>query len=153
MTIFTLILAIANLLLFLSKASSIDTLTLSQSLPDGTTLVSKDETFELGFFSLRNSTNRYLGIWFKNIPVKTVVWVANRDYPLKDNSTKLIITNDGNLVLLTKNNKVQWSTNTTTKASRPILQLLNTGNLVLRNDNEDNKNNNKSSNSHHMKWV
>ncbi|KAL3016884.1 hypothetical protein AAZX31_06G241200 [Glycine max] len=147
MTIFTLILAIANLLLFLSKASSIDTLTLSQSLPDGTTLVSKDETFELGFFSLRNSTNRYLGIWFKNIPVKTVVWVANRDYPLKDNSTKLIITNDGNLVLLTKNNKVQWSTNTTTKASRPILQLLNTGNLVLRNDNEDNKNNNKSSNN------
>ncbi|KAG5032946.1 hypothetical protein JHK85_016928 [Glycine max] len=65
-------------------------------------------------------------------------WLTGRDYPLKDNSTKLIIT---------KNNKFQWSTNTTTKASRLILQLLNTGNLVLRNDNDDSKNNNKSSNN------
>ncbi|KAL2327855.1 hypothetical protein Fmac_021282 [Flemingia macrophylla] len=141
MTIFTLIVAIFNLLL-LSKASSTDTLTISQSLPDGTTLVSKDETFELGFFSLRNSTNRYLGIWFKNIPIKTVVWVANRDHPLNDNTSKLTITSEGNLVLLTKNRTVHWSTNTTTKPRRPILQLLNTGNLVLRDDN--NKSNNKS---------
>jgi len=68
MTIFTLTFGIFNLLFLLSKAFSTDTLTLSQSLPDGTTLSSKDETFELGFFSLRNSANRYLGIWFKTSP-------------------------------------------------------------------------------------
>ncbi|KAL9297890.1 hypothetical protein ACSQ67_023786 [Phaseolus vulgaris] len=141
MAIFTLTLGICTLLFLLSKAFSTDTLTLSQSLHDGTTLSSKDETFELGFFSLRNSTNRYLGIWFKNIPVKTIVWVANRDHPLKDNSTKLTITNDGNLLLRTNNNTVHWSTNTTTKPLRPpILQLLNTGNLILRNDDDNSSN-------------
>ncbi|KAK8464224.1 hypothetical protein PHAVU_011G152200 [Phaseolus vulgaris] len=144
MTIFTLALGICTLLFLLSKAFSTDTLTLSQSLHDGTTLSSKDETFELGFFSLRNSTNRYLGIWFKNIPVKTIVWVANRDHPLKDNSTKLTITNDGNLLLRTNNSTVHWSTNTTTKPLRPpILQLLNTGNLILRNDDDHSNNEEK----------
>ncbi|KAL5147545.1 Receptor-like serine/threonine-protein kinase SD1-8 [Glycine soja] len=57
------------LLLFSSKISSeTDTLTQFQPLSDGTTLVSKEGTFELGFFSPGSSTNRYLGIWFKNIP-------------------------------------------------------------------------------------
>ncbi|RDY03179.1 G-type lectin S-receptor-like serine/threonine-protein kinase, partial [Mucuna pruriens] len=144
MTILTLALVIAKLLLLLSKASSsTDTLTLSQSLPDGTTLVSNDETFELGFFSLGNSTNRYLGIWFKNIPIRTIVWVANGAHPLKDNSTKLTITKDGNLILLRKNGTVHWSTNTTSKPTRPILQLLNTGNLVLRNNDNDTDENNE----------
>ena len=42
-----------------------DTITQTQSLSDseGTTLVSKDGGFVLGFFSPGDSTNRYLGIW------------------------------------------------------------------------------------------
>ncbi|PNX69825.1 G-type lectin S-receptor-like serine/threonine-protein kinase, partial [Trifolium pratense] len=82
---------------------------------DGSTLVSKDGIFELGFFNLGDSTNRYVGIWYKNIPVRRVVWVANRDNPIKDNSSKLIISRDGNLLLLNQNQTLLWATNTTTK--------------------------------------
>jgi len=139
MTILTTILVISKLLLFFSKFSTAaDTISQSGSLSDGSTLISKDGTFELGFFSPGNSPNRYVGIWYKNIPVKTVVWVANRDNPSKDNSSKLIINNEGNLVLLSNNQSLLWSTNTTKKTSIPIVQLLDNGNLVLR-DEKDNE--------------
>lgn len=55
----------------------------SQTLIDGESLASEEGTFELGFFSPGSSTHRYLGIWYKNIPIITVVWVANRKTPLK----------------------------------------------------------------------
>ncbi|KAK2441578.1 G-type lectin S-receptor serine/threonine-protein kinase [Trifolium repens] len=128
------------LLLFSKISSAIDTITQSQSLSDGSTLVSKGDIFELGFFNLGNSTNRYVGIWYKNIPVKRVVWVANRDNPIKDNSSKLIISREGNLVLLNQNQTLLWSTNITTKLaiSSAIVQLLDNGNLVLKNENQNN---------------
>ncbi|XP_058744441.1 G-type lectin S-receptor-like serine/threonine-protein kinase At4g27290 isoform X1 [Vicia villosa] len=128
-------LAISVLLLLLfQNTSAADTITQSDSLSDGSTLISKDETFELGFFTPGNSPNRYVGIWYKNIQVKTVVWVANRDNPIKDNSSKLIINQQGNLVLLNRNQSLIWSTNTTKKASTPIVQLLDNGNLVIRDE-------------------
>ncbi|XP_058772148.1 G-type lectin S-receptor-like serine/threonine-protein kinase At4g27290 isoform X1 [Vicia villosa] len=126
------------LLLFLFKFSSAaDTITQSESLSDGKTLISKDGTFELGFFNPGSSSNRYVGMWYKNIPVKTVVWVANRDNPIKDNSSKLIINKEGNLVLLNASQSVLWSTNATKKASTPIVQLLDNGNLVIRDEDSE----------------
>ncbi|RDX66710.1 G-type lectin S-receptor-like serine/threonine-protein kinase, partial [Mucuna pruriens] len=142
---FMLVMITATLIFFSSKISSETNtiITQFQSLPDGTTLVSEDGTFEMGFFSPGSSTNRYLGIWFKNIPTKTVVWVANRDHPIKNNnnSSKLTITKEGNLVVLTQNNTVHWSTNATKKASRAIARLLDSGNLVLRDEEDDNSQN------------
>ncbi|KAL5147539.1 G-type lectin S-receptor-like serine/threonine-protein kinase [Glycine soja] len=137
---FMLVMIIANLLFLSSKISSeTNTISQLQPLPDGTTLVSEDGTFELGLFSPGSSTNRYLGIWFKTIKPKTVVWVANRDNPINNtnSTTKLTVTKEGNLVLLNQNNNIIWSTNTTTKATNVVAQLLDTGNLVLR-DEEDN---------------
>ncbi|RZC09209.1 G-type lectin S-receptor-like serine/threonine-protein kinase [Glycine soja] len=132
------------ILLFLSCDSTTLTITQFQPLSDGTTLVSKDGTFEVGFFSPGSSTNRYLGIWFKNIPIKTVVWVANHDNPINTTTTptKLTITKEGNLALLNKNNSVIWSANTTTaKATNVVAQLLDTGNLVLQDEKEINSQN------------
>ncbi|MCD7462300.1 hypothetical protein HAX54_048208 [Datura stramonium] len=40
----------------------------------------------MGFFSPGNSENRYVGMWYKNISVRTVVWVANREAPLTGGS-------------------------------------------------------------------
>jgi hypothetical protein len=97
-------------------------------------LISKGEVFELGFFNPGNSNNRYVGIWYKNIPDRKVVWVANRDNPIKDNSGKLIISQSRFLALVDKNQSLLWSTNTTTKVTNPIVQLLDNGNLVLRNE-------------------
>ncbi|WJX37978.1 receptor protein-tyrosine kinase [Trifolium repens] len=139
MAILPFILVITKLLLFFFFKFSFatDTITQSQSLPDGSTLVSKGGIFELGFFNLGDSTNRYVGIWYKNIPIRRVVWVANRDNPIKDNSSKLVISHDGNLVLLNENHSLLWSTNTsTTKVSNsiPFVQLLDDGNFVLKNE-------------------
>ncbi|XP_061350104.1 G-type lectin S-receptor-like serine/threonine-protein kinase At4g27290 [Gastrolobium bilobum] len=133
-------LVVSKLLYFFFHISyASDTITQFQSLPDnGSTLVSKDGTFELGYFNPGSSSNRYVGIWYKNIPVRTVVWVANRDNPIKDNSSKLIINKEGNLVLLSKNKTLLWSTNSTTEALSPIVQLLETGNLVLRDEKDNN---------------
>ncbi|KAK7312937.1 hypothetical protein VNO77_37205 [Canavalia gladiata] len=142
MATLSVLLLVTNLLLFFSKISSAkDTITKSESLPDNTTLVSNNGTFELGFFTPGSSTNHYLGIWYKGIPDKTVVWVANRDNPIKDNSSMLSITSEGNLMILNKNNTVVWSTNATTKSVNVVLQLLDSGNLVLRDEKDNNPEN------------
>ncbi|RZC09203.1 G-type lectin S-receptor-like serine/threonine-protein kinase At4g27290 isoform X2 [Glycine soja] len=127
----------------LPYSAATDMINQFQSLEDNTTLVSNDGTFELGFFTPGStSPNRYLGIWYKNIPIRTVVWVANRDNPIKDNSSKLSINTAGNFILLNQNNNtVIWSTNTTTKASLVVAQLLDSGNLVLRDEKDNNPEN------------
>ncbi|KAK6946802.1 Serine-threonine/tyrosine-protein kinase, catalytic domain [Dillenia turbinata] len=84
---------------FSSLSTASDTLTLNGSLMDGQTLVSRGNSFELGFFSLGKLMQRYLGISYKNISVPTVVWVANGDFPLLDKSGLLKIGKDGNLLL------------------------------------------------------
>ncbi|XP_043810810.1 receptor-like serine/threonine-protein kinase SD1-8 isoform X3 [Manihot esculenta] len=122
---------VVNSLLFTSRFSSAtDTLTSTQSLADGGTLISKHGSFELGFFSPGSSRNRYLGIWYKNIPVRTVVWVANRRAPTKNSTALLMIDIKGNLVLKDGGSLV-WSTNSKREVQTPLLQLLDSGNLVL----------------------
>ncbi|KAF9597667.1 hypothetical protein IFM89_020547 [Coptis chinensis] len=108
------------------------TLTPSQSIIDGQTLISKGAIFELGFFSPSNSKDRYLGIWYKKVSVQTVVWVANRDSPLNDTSGALKIGSIGNIVILNRTQSVIWSSNTSNAVENPIVELLDSGNLVLR---------------------
>ncbi|XP_038979331.1 S-locus-specific glycoprotein S13-like [Phoenix dactylifera] len=109
-----------------------DSLTPTTSLLDGQTLVSAGGIFELGFFSPGNTLNRYLGIWYKKIPVPTIVWVANRASPLTDSTGVVKIRKDGSLVLLNGVAKVVWTSDSTASASNPVAQLLDSGNFVLR---------------------
>lgn len=113
-------------------AASLDTLSANQTLRYRQTLLSARGVFELGFFNPRSSENWYLGIWYKNIP-DTVVWVANRDTPLSNSSAALKIGDHGNIVL----GNIAWSTNQT-QAVNPVVQLLDNGNLVLKEVNENN---------------
>ncbi|XVF77715.1 hypothetical protein PTKIN_Ptkin14bG0069300 [Pterospermum kingtungense] len=85
-----------------------------------------------GFFSPGNSKNRYLGIWYKNIPIQTVVWVANRINPINDSTGLLKIESSGKIVLLDQNKTIVWSTNSSGVLENPRLQLLDSGNLVVR---------------------
>ncbi|XP_027348622.1 receptor-like serine/threonine-protein kinase SD1-8 isoform X2 [Abrus precatorius] len=128
------------LTLFSALPISADTLTSSQFLRTNQTLVSLNSIFELGFFSYTNST-WYLGIWYKTIhddTDKTVVWVANRDTPLENSTGFLKIGDKGNLVLFDQSQKPVWSSNQTTATTiNPILQLLDSGNLVLREANNN----------------
>ncbi|KAF6159074.1 hypothetical protein GIB67_032691 [Kingdonia uniflora] len=128
---------LSTLQIFLSKClASTDTLSQSQSILNNQTLVSASESFKLGFFSPSNSSmNRYLGIWFNKISNRTVVWVANRNHPLTDSSGILKLNENRNLVLLNGTNSVIWSSSSSehTKADDPVIvQLLDSGNLVLR---------------------
>ncbi|CAA0813894.1 G-type lectin S-receptor-like serine/threonine-protein kinase [Striga hermonthica] len=118
--------------LLLTTAIS-DTLDTSHILRDnGETLISSGDTFELGFFSPGNSTNRYIGIWYRNIPLQTVVWVANRANPIpQTSSATLTLFHGGLLLLLNHTNAALWSTNTSTPAHDPVARLLDSGNLVV----------------------
>jgi hypothetical protein len=114
-----------------------DTITPSQSIrDDGGTLVSAGGSFQLGFFSPGNSKSRYAGIWYM-ISSEIVVWVANRDAPLNDHSGILTVTGDGVLVLLNSTNDVVWSSNTSRTTENPVAQLLDNGNLVVKDRNEN----------------
>ncbi|KAM4121424.1 hypothetical protein ACB094_01G004800 [Castanea mollissima] len=136
---FVLLLLSSSLhLFFFVLSDAADGIAKSESLTEGMTLVSRDGSFALGFFSPGNSGNRYLGIWYNNIPVRTVVWVANRLNPINDSSGMLMVNSSGSPVLLSHNRTVAWSANSTKKAWNPIVQLLDSGNLVLREEKEEN---------------
>ncbi|XP_062175880.1 receptor-like serine/threonine-protein kinase SD1-8 isoform X2 [Alnus glutinosa] len=106
-----------------------DTLSAGQSLSGSDTLLSEGSDFELGFFNPGGFSNIYLGIWYKQFYEKDFVWVANRENPLSDPSSSiLILTEDGNLVLVGSYSNIPfWSTNLTFPG-------LNLTEAVLRND-------------------
>eukprot|EP00261_Vitis_vinifera_P032788 XP_019074031.1 PREDICTED: G-type lectin S-receptor-like serine/threonine-protein kinase At1g11410 isoform X2 [Vitis vinifera] len=119
------------LFLMLPLCSSTNTITPNQPFRDGDLLVSKQSRFALGFFSPRNSTLRYIGVWYNTIREQTVVWVLNRDHPINDSSGVLSINTSGNLLLHRGNTHV-WSTNVSiSSVNATVAQLLDTGNLVL----------------------
>lgn len=119
-------------------STTLDTVTPSQPISDGQTIVSPGESFELGFFSPGSSRNRYLGIWYKKISTGTVVWVANREAPLFDHLGVLKVTAQGNLVLLNSTKGIVWSSNTSRAAENiPDARLLESGNLVVEDGNDD----------------
>jgi hypothetical protein len=123
-------------MLFYAKSSiAIDTLSSSEAISGNQTLVSAKRKFRLGFFTPGNSNNQYLGIWFDNIPNQTVVWVANRDNPINGSTGILKFGADGNLVIVDRTEQIFWSSNTTTlPVNNMLVQILDTGNLVLRDD-------------------
>ncbi|XP_021749908.1 G-type lectin S-receptor-like serine/threonine-protein kinase At4g27290 [Chenopodium quinoa] len=121
---------------------ALDTITLGQSIRDNSseTLVSAGGDFELGFFPGTNE-KRYVGIWFKKIPSPTVVWVANRETPILDFAGVLQVTNNSVLKLFNGSGGVLWSTNTTRLVKNPIAKILDNGNLVIRDQDDDNPDN------------
>ncbi|GKV48262.1 hypothetical protein SLEP1_g55086 [Rubroshorea leprosula] len=122
-----------SLVIFFPTISlSLDSLTATNSITNDQTLISSGDVFELGFFSSGSSVSDkwYVGIWYKNIPQRTYVWVANRDNPLS-NSSGVFKVVDQNIVLLDQNQKPVWSSNIT-KGSNTVVELLDSGNLVLR---------------------
>ncbi|KAF7120012.1 hypothetical protein RHSIM_Rhsim13G0164200 [Rhododendron simsii] len=115
-----------------------DTITTTQSLKDGASLISSNQTFALGFFTPGKSTNRYLGIWYYNVSEQTVVWVANRGDPINDTSGSLSFDGTGNLVVTGPDRtKPVWSTNVSdpTVAKNSSAQLRDSGNLVVLDSN------------------
>ncbi|KAJ0955705.1 putative protein kinase RLK-Pelle-DLSV family [Helianthus annuus] len=106
-----------------------------QVLRDGEILVSPQQIFELGFFSPRNSSSRYVGIWYYGMQNRTVVWVANRDNPIPDNSGVFGIRNRS-LIVSDGNSQVYWSSDSSAarndlNLSNLTMMLVDSGNLIL----------------------
>jgi hypothetical protein len=123
-------------LLLLPSAGSIapGTLTSGGNITDGETLVSAGGSFTLGFFTPTGGvpTKRYLGIWFTASGLDAVCWVANRDTPLNNTSGVLAASTGGSLRLLDGSGQATWSSNTTDSSASAVVQLLESGNLIVR---------------------
>lgn len=126
-----------SLLFFFPMVISLRSITPDIPINYNETLDSESGKFEAGFFSLGNSQNLYFCIWYKSFNPKTIVWVANRDTPLRNNSGSFKITEEGNPTILDGSGITIWSSNSSTTAEKqkPVLLLLDTGNLVIRNQN------------------
>lgn len=111
---------------------ALTSITPDESIHYNETLVSAAGTFEAGFLSLGNTQNHYFCIWYKSITPRTIVWVANRDTPLYNSTALFKVTEGGNPVLIDGSGITVWSSNASTTAEEPVLLLLDTGNLVVR---------------------
>ncbi|KAL6651968.1 hypothetical protein ACP70R_010893 [Stipagrostis hirtigluma subsp. patula] len=127
------------LLLLSSFCQSDDQLTQTKPLFPGDMLISESGVFALGFFSPTTSNKSlYIGIWYHNIPNRTIVWVANRDSPITTpSSAKLAISANQELVLSDSKDHILWMTtnNATATGAGAIAVLLNSGNFILRSPN------------------
>uniref|UniRef100_M4EE76 Receptor-like serine/threonine-protein kinase n=1 Tax=Brassica campestris TaxID=3711 RepID=M4EE76_BRACM len=106
-------------------------ITTESPLSIGKTLSSSNGVYELGFFSLNNSQNQYVGIWFKGITPPVVVWVANREKPVTDSKANLSISSNGTLLLLDRNHGAVWSSGGTFASNSSRAELSDSGNLIV----------------------
>ncbi|KAF5781034.1 putative protein kinase RLK-Pelle-DLSV family [Helianthus annuus] len=77
----------------------------------------------------------YVGIWYKNISVRTVVWVANRDHPVPGASLLVLKIADQGILGLFNNSSMIWSSNTTTSGNATA-KFRDNGNLVVIDQHE-----------------
>nr|GMD11428.1 G-type lectin S-receptor-like serine/threonine-protein kinase RKS1 [Ipomoea batatas] len=131
-----------SLILIPTFTIAVDTITPTQPLAQNQTLVSAGGVFQLGFFSPGgNSGGLYIGIWYKEIQDRTIVWVANRDKPITNSTGFLKIGEDGNINLVDGTGNSIWSSSNQSVRGNTIAQLLDSGNLVLRRENDENPEN------------
>uniref|UniRef100_A0A0D6QR45 Receptor-like serine/threonine-protein kinase n=1 Tax=Araucaria cunninghamii TaxID=56994 RepID=A0A0D6QR45_ARACU len=114
---------------FYGAAEGGDTISLGASLRKNQTLISKNGTFEAGFFSPDGTKKWYLGIWYARVLHKTVVWVANRNTPIKNAPGVLTLSTNGTLGLFDAEGEQVWSINDTAKAS--VATISDSGNFVM----------------------
>ncbi|XP_048434418.1 G-type lectin S-receptor-like serine/threonine-protein kinase At2g19130 [Pyrus x bretschneideri] len=113
-----------------------DTIYAGRTLSGTQTITSAGGIFELGFFTAGNSRNYYVGIWYKTLRPRTVVWVANRNQPASGSSPlTLQLFRNGSLALLEQTKSTIWSTQSMSAVSDSTMAvLLDNGNLVIRDE-------------------
>ncbi|KAF2544647.1 hypothetical protein F2Q68_00031656 [Brassica cretica] len=131
----TMVLFACSLLLIIFPSCGYAAIKTSSPLSIGQTLSSPGGFYELGFFSPNNTRNLYVGIWFKEIVPRVVVWVANRDKPVTNSAANLTISSsNGSLILLDGKQDVIWSTGEAFTSNKCHAELQDTGNLVVIDD-------------------
>lgn len=108
-----------------------DVITATEYIQDPASITSSGGLYSMGFFSPNGSANRYVGIWYNNVPTSNVLWVANRENPIFDSSGVVKISGDGNLVVMNGKRESVWSSNVSNSVTDAKAQLSDSGNLVL----------------------
>ncbi|EEF52340.1 S-locus-specific glycoprotein S13 precursor, putative [Ricinus communis] len=131
-------LALCWLQVFAICSAYLDTLNQGQSLfverlnKSNNVLVSENGVFSAGFFSVGDNAFSF-AIWINKSTCPTVVWMTNRDQPVNGKRSKFSLSKTGDLILLDAGQITVWSWTMATSYSVAVqLQLLNSGNLVLR---------------------
>ncbi|XP_074380711.1 G-type lectin S-receptor-like serine/threonine-protein kinase At4g27290 isoform X1 [Apium graveolens] len=134
----TILLLCSCLLLIIAFSSAADSISANQTISDnGQTIVSARGEFEMGFFSIQGKPqNRYFGIWYKKISNGTVIWIANRVSPISNTSGVVRVSSRGIVVSTNQSADSIWTSNSSRSVKNPVAQLLDTGNLVFRDANE-----------------
>ncbi|KAF8666978.1 hypothetical protein HU200_053145 [Digitaria exilis] len=130
------LLAAASILSFfalLPKAASRDILSLGSSLRvesyQTNILQSSDDTFSSGFYEIYKDAFTF-SIWYSK-EANTTVWSANPDRPVHARRSVVTLQKDGKMVLKDYDDTVMWQADSNLTDVRHA-QLLNTGNLVIR---------------------
>ncbi|GAU20884.1 hypothetical protein TSUD_120760 [Trifolium subterraneum] len=118
-----------------TKQNTLTIIAPNQFIQYGDTLVSAAGTFEAGFFNFGDPQRQYFGIWYKSISPRTIVWVANRNTPVQNSTGKLKLTDQGSLVILDGSKGIVWKSNSSRIGVKPVVQILDSGNLVLKDGN------------------
>ncbi|XP_014499374.2 putative receptor protein kinase ZmPK1 [Vigna radiata var. radiata] len=96
-------------------------------------MLSPNAIFCAGFCAVGQNAYSF-AVWYAQTNGETqdatVVWMANRDYPVNGKGSKLSLLPNGNLALRDADESHVWSTNTISLSSVQLF-LDNTGNLVL----------------------
>ncbi|XP_037468724.1 G-type lectin S-receptor-like serine/threonine-protein kinase At2g19130 [Triticum dicoccoides] len=133
----------AALTLCFAPAPGAAAISARRPLQGNDTLASAQGKFELGLFSPAGSSDGrfYLGVWYKNIPGQTVVWVGNRATPLSGvaSAELRVSADDGNLELVgptfaSGSPVIVWSSNLSSSSSpgsNNTAEIRDNGNLVL----------------------
>ncbi|GLJ51362.1 hypothetical protein SUGI_1092070 [Cryptomeria japonica] len=112
-----------------------DTLQQGASLAGNQTIISKNGTFALGFFSPRGTNNWYVGIWYAGISPKVIAWVANRDNPVRGVRGVLNFSSDGRLRLFDRKSRSVWSTDFGLKGWQAVIK--DSGNFIVTGHNHN----------------
>ncbi|KAF7078640.1 hypothetical protein CFC21_083041 [Triticum aestivum] len=116
-----------------AAAAETDAVSARRPLRGDDTVVSAQGKFAAGLFSPGSSGRFYLGVWYKNIPVQTVIWVANRASPLSSAaSAELRVSpDDGGLELVAASEGVVWSSS---RSNLSAEESNNNNTAVIRDD-------------------
>ncbi|XP_019085366.1 PREDICTED: receptor-like serine/threonine-protein kinase SD1-8 [Camelina sativa] len=136
----TLVILLSSLILFRLPPSCSLSTGENRTISANDTIVSPGNVFELGLFrsASEHTPHWYLGIWYKNDPKKTRIWVANRYNPFYLSVGTLHFSDD-DLVLSDENNSHVWSITINRGGVRSpmVAQLLDNGNFVVKDSNND----------------
>ncbi|XVF03863.1 hypothetical protein REPUB_Repub05bG0029600 [Reevesia pubescens] len=96
--------------------------------------------FAFGFHPIPGEKDQFfLAIWYAKIPDRTIVWYANRENPVVDRDSKVVLINTGHLVLKDPRDKELWRSERLTNDSQVShAAMLDTGNFVIASKNSAN---------------